>query len=416
MGDQFEHLNRFFDQVIRLTFWKRLFAWRDIRTLSYAAYEEFRSLATALIQISGQKEEVGREASRLQSENEHLKTNHATLERELRASLSQQSVELSHLKEKMDRISAELSAAQRENATLKQYEATRHNEYTKAVATLGAIQERTLSERKAEQEEQHRANVERVRLTKEKWSRHQEDVRNTIRLICQKHTIEYIDAVPFRGTPDNTIKVCDEYIVFDAKSPATEDLRNFPSYIKAQAEAVRKYVREENVRKEVFLVVPSSAVDVIEQYCYNLADYDVYVVTPNALEPIILSLKKLEDYEFVNQLSPDERENICRLIGKFAHAAKRRIQIDHFFAWEFLDVLTRCEASLPREMLERVMEFERAEKLNPPQERRAKQIATRDLETDTARIQKEAEAKEVTFPPSLEQTIKGLPLFEDDIS
>ena len=31
---------------------------------------------------------------------------------------------------------------------------------------------------------------------------------------------------------------------------------------------------------------------------------------------------------------------------------KRRIQIDHFFAWEFLDILTKCKGNLPKEILD----------------------------------------------------------------
>jgi len=233
-------------------------------------------------------------------------------------------------------------------------------------------------------------------------------------MICQKHTIEYVDSVPFKGNPDNTIKICDEFVVFDAKSPGSDELQNFPSYIKVQTESVKKYVREENVRKDVFLVVPQNTVEVIPQFTFNMADYSVYVVTLDVLEPLILSLKRIEDYEFVNQLSPEERENICRVIGKFAHMTKRRIQIDHFFAWEFLDILTKCKAYLPKEILERVIEFEKSEKLNPPQDRRSKQILTNDLQADAERIQREAEAKAIVFPPSLKEKISSQPLYEED--
>jgi hypothetical protein len=94
--------------------------------------------------------------------------------------------------------------------------------------------------------------------------------------------------------------------------------------------------------------------------------------------------------------------------------AKRRVQIDHFFAWGFLDILTRCKADLPREILDKVIEFEKSEKLNPPQERRTKQIPTTELETDTDRIQREAEAKAIVFPPSVQENLKKLPLYEDE--
>ena len=81
-----------------------------------------------------------------------------------------------------------------------------------------------------------------------------------------------------------------------------------------------------------------------------------------------------------------------------------------------LDVLTKCEADLPKEILEKVIEFEKAEKLNPPQERRSKQILTKDLQSDSEKIQREAEAKAIVFPPSLQTNLKRLPLYEDEQS
>jgi hypothetical protein len=412
----FEHLARFFETFISLNFWTRLFTWSKVRAQSYSAYEQFKTLLSDLERVSSVKEEAERSVAILSSEKENLKSHSAALENELRKRIMQQEAEITQLKQRIDGLVQERSATERENVALRQSEEARMLDYEKRVSALNALQQRILEERRTEQEERNRSELERLRRMKESWVRHQEEVRVAIRQICQKYVIEFVENVPFKGNPDNTIRVCDEFVVFDAKSPAGDDLANFPHYIKSQAEAVRKYVKEEGVRKELFLVIPSNTVDVIERKCFNMADYTVYVITLDALEPIILSLKRLEDYKFVDELSPDEREDICRLIGKFAHVAKRRIQIDHFFAWELLDVLTRCKTALPRDMLERVLEFERAEKLNPPQERRSKQILTHELEEDALRIQKEAEAKAIVFPPALKEEIKGLPLFETDQS
>ena len=63
-----------------------------------------------------------------------------------------------------------------------------------------------------------------------------------------------------------------------------------------------------------------------------MGDYDVYIITKDSLEPIIMSLQKIESYEFADKLSPEERDDICRINGQFAHTTKRRIQIDQFFA------------------------------------------------------------------------------------
>lgn len=228
---------------------------------------------------------------------------------------------------------------------------------------------------------------------KQTWRDHETRVETTIKDICHAHTIEYVKEVPFKGSPDNTIRIAGEYIIFDAKSPAGDDLENFPKYLKIQTESLKKYVKQENVKSDIFLVVPSNTLDALSQFSYNLADYNVYIITLDSLEPIMLSLKKIEEYEFTEQLTPDERENICRIIGKFAHTAKRKIQIDYFFSFQFMDILSKCNIDLPDDIYKSVQEFEKAEKLNPPQEKRAKQISLEDLRAESERLAVEARVR-----------------------
>ncbi len=53
-----------------------------------------------------------------------------------------------------------------------------------------------------------------------------------------------------------------------------------------------------------------------------------------------------------------------------------------------MSVLSSCESGLPSEILNKVNEFEKSEKLNPPQEKRAKRIALNDLKEDTEKLKK----------------------------
>ena len=412
MENRHEKLHLFFERIKTLTFWQRVFSWKSLKSLSYEAYEEFRSLVASLDRSSRELEQSNNTISILQNDNEHLNEKIKQTERRV----TDQEKEIALLKDKASQLTQDITQLRQENTVFKQTDNDRRTKYEKDVATLNNVTERIQNERKQEKEELQRAEIHRIESMKETWARHQENVKSFIKRICQRHVVDYVDKVPFKGTPDNTIKIADEYIVFDAKSPGSDDLQKFPNYIRSQTEAVKKYVNEENVRKDVFLVIPSNTVDVIKQFSFNMADYNVYIVTIDVLEPLILSLKRIEEYEFVDQLSLEERENICRIVGKFAHIAKRRIQIDHFFAWEFLDVLTKCKADLPKEVLEKVIEFEKAEKLNPPQERRSKQILTKDLQSDSEKIQREAEAKAIQFPPSLKTDLKNLPLYEGEQS
>lgn len=323
-------------------------------------------------------------------------------------------IEVASYKEKINSLTQDHSQLKQQNTIFIQTEEDRKSKYEKDVAALNTIISQIQEDRKKEIEIFQQREINRLNQLKETWTKHEENVKNILKILCERHTIEYVEKVPFKGNPDNTIKICDEFVIFDAKSPASDDLNNFPAYIKAQTESVKKYVKEENVKKDIFLVIPSNTVEVINPFSYNMADYNVFVITINALEPIILSLKKLEDYKFIEDLSPEERDNICRVVGKFAHLTKRRIQIDQFFERQFLEALNKCEVDLPHEILTKVVEYERSEKLNPPTDKRAKLISNKELESDSKKIRKEAEAKAIQFPDSMQQEIKSLPLYEDE--
>ena len=256
-----------------------------------------------------------------------------------------------------------------ENLDLKNAEKTRIAEYKKVIAASNTLQD-SLEKEKARVNDERVAEKEaELALLKDTWSNHEKDVENHIRLICKNNVISYIEQneFPYAGRkPDNTIEILEQFIIFDAKSPASEDLNNFPKYIKTQTENLKKYAKHENVKNDLFLVVPSNTLSVIKDFTYNIGDYNVFIISKDSLEPIILSLKKIEEYEFADKLSPEERDNVCRIIGKFAHTTKRKIQIEQFFMNEFLDILQKCGSQLPKEILKSVIEFENAEKLNPP--------------------------------------------------
>lgn len=324
------------------------------------------------------------------------------------------SSELIVTKQKIESLEKEIRELKDENSRYKNESYSRRQEHSNAVASLKDIQQKIQQDRQYEVESRTKAEIERIRNLKATWLDHEERVKNRMRTICNKTGIEYVDKVPFKGKPDNTLKINDEFIIFDAKSPASDDLSNFPSYIKAQVESAIKYVKEEDVRREVFLVVPTNTIELLDTFEYKLPDYTVYIITLDSLEPIMLTLKRIEDYEFAEQLSPEERENICRVIGKFVHLSKRRIQIDGFFAKQFFELVYRSEADLSKDILEKVAEFEKSEKLNPPQEKRARQISTKELEADSEKIQSEASQKGIAVQDGLLiKEINKLPLYSN---
>ncbi len=417
MDNGIDNIKRLFNELKTFTFWDRLFHWSRIRALLVETSAELQRLVSGMGALQAENRKLESSIERLsddkitfQKENSVLKEkNDNYLKRGTELSSEKES-----FKQKADLLDRECNRLREEILQLKTKDEQRRTEHEKAIHQLVKLREDILKERHDKEEKEKQAAYEKLRRLKETWSKHEADVKNRIKIICNRHGVEYMESVPFKGKPDNTLKINDEFIVFDAKSPGSDDLSNFPLYLRNQAESVSKYVKEENVRREVFLVVPTNTLEVVEQFEYKLSDYTVYVISIDALEPIILSLRKIEDYEFAEQLSPEERENICRVIGKFVHLSKRRIQIDGFFAKQFFELVYRSEADLPKDFLDKVIEFEKAEKLNPPIERRARQISNKELEIEIRERKTDAEQKGIEMDESmLTKNLNKLPLYTD---
>jgi hypothetical protein len=384
-------------------------------------------LSAANANIKGQEGQINQFASdnllltekntQLHSENKKLTevsgTNYQTIT-DLTKRKSELDIELAEIKKDLYNIQTELGDVKKQNTQLIKDEEFRKQEHSNSLASLTKIQDQIQAERNKEVETRNANEIERIRKLKETWGKHQENAKTVIKSICQKHTIQYIDKVPFKGDPDNTLMICDEYVVFDAKSPGGDDLTNFPNYLKDQAEKAKKYSKQESVKSDIFFVVPSNTLDFLNTFVFRHGDHNVYIISVDALEPIILGLKKIEEYEFAEQLSPEDRENICRVLGRFAHLSKRRIQVDSFFAKQFIELAYKCESDLPKDILDSVIEFERAEKLNPPQEKRAKSIPIADLERENLKLKREAEGKGIIIEEkSISNGLNDIPLYKE---
>lgn len=369
------NLARFFENLKSMTFWRRLVSWTSFLTLGYDAYQEFRKLLEVTqeskIQNDALQHQVQLQRAEVDSVNKQIQDfRNAQLKFESRDQTQQTEIK---------RFESESRSAQNKLMELEQAETHRLREYDGRIQRMEEMKESFVKEKQRLVDERLREAEQRMAKMKETWILHEDNVRQKIKAICQKETINYVDQVPFKGRPDNTISICDEYVVFDAKSPANDDLSNFFSYLKNQAEAAKKYIGQEKVRKDIYLVVPSNTVEVIKQFSFNMGSYNTYVITLDALEPVLLSLKKIEEYEFAEQLSPEDRESICRVIGSLLYASKRKIQVDQFFNMRLLEVISHVRQNLPDALAHEVTAYEKAEIMNPPVDKRAKEISLATL-------------------------------------
>ncbi len=388
----------FFEKVKTIGFWNRLFGWSEMRSLSYEAIED-------LIRMTKDLEELRSTVAKLEKSEASMLEKISGLEENVsnaKLNDARRESEWNTDKESLARIQQDRAALTKKLAEFQALEEQKTKTYQKNVEKLNHAYDQL----KSEKERLNDARVEEQRLELENmkttWQQHEKDIEQEIKRLCAKHTITYLDSVPFRGKPDNPVEICEEVIVFDAKSPRGEELGNFPTYIKNQAEQASKYVKHKSVKKEIYLVIPSNTVRVIDKFHYQLGSYDVFVITKDALEPVLLSLKKIEEYEFADKLSPEDRSALCRIIGKFAHTTKRRVQIDQFMANHMLELLRLAESELPEEFVGLMKDFEKAEKLNPSTERRNKEIDISKLSDEHNKINAQAEIRELIVPKSLD--------------
>jgi hypothetical protein len=72
-----------------------------------------------------------------------------------------------------------------------------------------------------------------------------------------------------------------------------------------------------------------------------------------------------------------------------------------------------CENYLPDDFIEQVREYERAEKINSPQEKRTKSIPLDEIEKESGKIQREAEGRGVLIDSGkVSESIDGVPLYK----
>ncbi|MCX6688233.1 MAG: hypothetical protein NTZ39_00815 [Methanoregula sp.] len=216
------------------------------------------------------------------NERENMAGGLVAADRKNQQAINQLKVDLSSSQGKFDQLNSQFIEAQKTLAELRQKEEERVREHDARITELTTLKKQLEEDRlrvQAERTEEIRSEFAEMELT---WKKHEELVEQSLRSICQRHTIDYCDKekFPYSGKPDNAVVIFDQFVIFDAKSPKNSDeLSNFPLYIKSQAESAKKYLKGPDVRKEIYLVVPANTAEYLDEFHYDLADLTVYVIT-----------------------------------------------------------------------------------------------------------------------------------------
>jgi hypothetical protein len=388
-------MRQLLQELQALSWWGRLFGWSRIRRMLLDASTEWESNQTSMARMSAELQALQNDLMQAQQAVKMAEARAGDLHRDK----ERLDLELGSSRREVQRLGSELAGLTQVD---QQRRAELQNNLTSLAQLKDRIAEERLQEHQARQEELERKQ-QRLRQT---WQTHQVNVSNKIRQIAEKYTLQVVDKFPLKGEPDNVLMLCEQYVVLDAKSPGGEDLANFGIYLKTQAESASKYTKQEGVFGQLFFVVPSNTLESLPQTVFRFIEYTVYVIPIEALEPVILSLVKVEEYMNVKEISPEDRRNIFVILGRFAHLTKRRLQVDQFFANESLSLAAETENRLPEEMRKEVAEIEKSVRLNPPQERTTKEIGLSSLQSQHKKIEKGLRERGVL--PESENLASGL--------
>ncbi len=173
------------------------------------------------------------------------------------------------------------------------------------------VNDEALAKRQMEEEERDRL-----------WAEHENNVISNMLDMCKQPQYQFTcytnKTLPeeFDGSlkPDFLIEFLDQYVIFDAKVSKAQSLQGYiDEAVKKTADKVRK---NKKIYPHIFLVVPTEAISELKRVVYPKDELMFYVVSREALAPILASLKRISTYELAEQLDPQKRENIINILAE----------------------------------------------------------------------------------------------------
>lgn len=114
--------------------------------------------------------------------------------------------------------------------------------------------------------------------------------------------------------PDFLLDFLGQYVIFDAKVSKAQSLQNYINdSVKGTADKVKK---NSKIYPHIFLVVPTEAISELKKLIYVKDSYYFYIISREALAPVLAFLKRISSYELAESLDPQKRENIINMLSE----------------------------------------------------------------------------------------------------
>lgn len=300
-------------------------------------------------QTAADSRDWSKEIAKLENEVETEKAEH----NKLAGANKQMYAELAQAKAKLQSIEKERDSLQ---TTLTKMEAKREQqekEHARGLEKIDAA-ERALKEERSrvlqtEVEAKQMAEEERDRL----WNEHEVSVISTLVDLCKQPHLQFKsysnNKLPedFDGSlkPDFLIDFLGQYVVFDAKVSKAQSLQTYiDDQVKKTAEKMKK---SDKIYPHIFLVVPTEAVRELKKLVYAKDQYYFYVISREALSPILASLKRISTYELAETLDPQKRENIINALAEMTTQINMTSATSLLTTKRGIEVLSRIQQTDP---------------------------------------------------------------------
>ncbi len=226
--------------------------------------------------------------------------------------------ELNSLRKERDRLESDVTKFE----TRREQQERESKQMAKELESAKNVFEEERARVIEEEKEQRRLSEE---MRDRMWAEHEVTVIANLVDLCKQPHLQFTghpnNKLPedeFHGSlkPDFVIEFLGQYVIFDAKVSKAQSLQTYiDESVKKTAEKVKK---GNKIYPHVFLVVPTQAIPELRKVIYVKDDFTFYVVSREALAPILASLKRISTYELASELDPQKREGIINIIADLA--------------------------------------------------------------------------------------------------
>ena len=362
LKDIFKDVKNILEKINNYGFFQRLFAWKLLKKDSTKLDSKLENLQDIISDLR-QKFNIHDDLNNVKIENDNLKKEITTYENTI------------------DGEKKKLADAQ--------------NKYHNMITSQEKRQEKKEKEAKDkhDQEEADR---------KVSWQTHESEVSAFIQSECMKYDIQYIGPQDFpdRKKPDNSIIIDERYVIFDAKSPGdSQDSASFIRDLNQKAKDQEKYTKMPNVKKDIYLVVPSNLYPDIKKRHYPLGKFEAWIITMEQISVILAHYKKTMDYEKFEGLSQDDKDALIREMGNLEFNLRYKIMVDSVFGKKFLEAIKSSKDNLPEEINDEIEKVITDSKDNVSRKDSGKPLSLDSIEREFNEANLLSQSRGIPTPP-----------------